>query len=71
MIEWALACVGFEPVGVEVGTLAAICQASYGNIISGSWFATCQSLAMGGGPVGIAASVACFGAAAACGITAR
>jgi hypothetical protein len=48
IVPTALATVGFTSAGVVGGSVAAGMQASIGNVVAGSAFAVCQSIAMGG-----------------------
>jgi hypothetical protein len=58
VVPAALGTVGFSSTGVVGGSIAAGMQAGIGNVVAGSAFATCQSMAMGGAivPVATAAS---------------
>lgn len=40
-----LSALGFTPIGIAVGSLAAIVQAIIGNVVAGSVFAAVQSFA--------------------------
>ncbi|KDQ60058.1 hypothetical protein JAAARDRAFT_205101 [Jaapia argillacea MUCL 33604] len=61
----ALGIVGFGAAGPVAGTLAAVWQASIGNVAAGSAFALCQSVAAGGAlpMLGFAAGAAAGAAA--------
>lgn len=48
IVPTALATVGFTSAGVVGGSVAAGMQASVGNVVAGSAFSVCQSIAMGG-----------------------
>jgi len=48
IVPATLGTVGFSATGVVGGTIAASLQASIGNVVAGSTFAACQSMAMGG-----------------------
>ncbi|VDB90148.1 unnamed protein product [Peniophora sp. CBMAI 1063] len=58
-VKPVLALIGFTKAGVAAHTTAAVWQASIGNVVLGSAFATMQSLGAGAmlswtGPVGLA-----------------
>ena len=48
LVPTALTTVGFTSAGVVGGSVAAGMQASIGNVVAGSAFSVCQSIAMGG-----------------------
>ena len=48
IVPVALGTVGFTSTGVVGGSIAAGLQAQVGNVVAGSAFAACQSMAMGG-----------------------
>jgi hypothetical protein len=48
VVPVALGTVGFSSTGVVGGSIAAGLQAQVGNVVAGSAFAACQSMAMGG-----------------------
>jgi len=63
VVPIALGSVGFSSTGVIGGSIAAGLQASTGNVVAGSAFAACQSMAMGGAINGVAtATVGAAGA---------
>jgi hypothetical protein len=63
VVPIALGTVGFSSTGVIGGSIAAGLQASTGNVVAGSAFAACQSMAMGGAINGVAtATVGAAGA---------
>jgi hypothetical protein len=49
----AMIATGFGSSGIVAGSLAAGTQSAIGNVIAGSLFATCQSIGMLGGWVGM------------------
>lgn len=61
-----LGWIGFGPIGVIGGSLAALTQSLIGNVAAGSMFAALQSLAMTGGAPGVAAQ-ALIASALSCG----
>lgn len=48
LVVGALALIGFSPLGPVAGSIAAVIQSCFyaGGVVSGSWFAIAQAIAM-------------------------